>query len=51
MEMQRTYSNPDPHGVEGESPSPRGDNSERVKIHLKIFSRTSRPKSFKLGTN
>jgi hypothetical protein len=35
--------------------SPRGDNSKRVKIHwnfLKIFfSRTSRPKSIKLGTN
>jgi hypothetical protein len=40
---------------EGDSPSPRGDNSERVKIHrtfLEIFfSRTSRPKSIKLGTN
>jgi hypothetical protein len=39
---------------EGDSPSPRGDNSERVKIHrtfFKIFSRTSRPKSIKLGTN
>jgi hypothetical protein len=40
---------------EVDSPSPRGDNSERVKIHrqfLKIFfSRTSRPKSIKLGTN
>jgi hypothetical protein len=38
----------------GNSPFPRGDNSERVKIHtqiLKIFSRTSRPKSIKLGTN
>jgi hypothetical protein len=36
-------------------PSPRGDNSKREKIHrefLKIFSsRTSRPKSIKLGTN
>jgi hypothetical protein len=35
-------------------PSPRGDNSERVKIHRKFlkifFSRTSRPKSIKLGT-
>jgi hypothetical protein len=35
--------------------SPRGDNSERVKLHLislKIFfSRTSRPNSIKLGTN
>jgi hypothetical protein len=39
---------------EGYSPSPRGDNSERVKIHwkfLKILSRTSRPKSIKLCTN
>jgi hypothetical protein len=39
---------------EGDSPSPRGDNSERVKMHwyfLKIFFRTSRPKSIKLGTN
>jgi hypothetical protein len=40
---------------EGDSPSPRGDNSERVKIHRQflkiIFSRTSRPKSIKLGTN
>jgi hypothetical protein len=39
---------------EGDSPSPKGDNSERVKIHrkfLEIFSRTSRPKSIKLGTN
>jgi hypothetical protein len=38
----------------GDSLSLRGDNSERVKIHrkfLKIFSRTSRPKSIKLGTN
>jgi hypothetical protein len=37
---------------EGGSPSPRGDNSERVKIHRKVlkifFSRTSRPKSIKL---
>jgi hypothetical protein len=37
------------------SPSPRGDNSKRVKIHRKFlkifFSRTSRPKSIKLGTN
>jgi hypothetical protein len=35
--------------------SSRGDNSERIKIHRKIlkifFSRTSRPKSIKLGTN
>jgi hypothetical protein len=39
---------------EGDSPSPRGDNSKRVKIHRKFFkilSRTSRPKSIKLGTN
>jgi hypothetical protein len=39
---------------EGDSPSPRGDNGKRVKISrkfLKIFSRTSRPKSIKLGTN
>jgi hypothetical protein len=39
---------------EGDSPIPRGDNSVRVKIHgkfLRIFSRTSRPKSIKLGTN
>jgi hypothetical protein len=40
---------------EGDSPSPRGDNSKRVKIHKKkfkiFFSRTSRPKSVKLGTN
>jgi hypothetical protein len=40
---------------EGDSPSPRGDNSERVKIHRKVleifFSRTSWPKSIKLGTN
>jgi hypothetical protein len=39
----------------GDSPSPRGDNSKRVKIHrefLKIFfSRRTRPKSIKLGTN
>jgi hypothetical protein len=39
---------------EGDSPSLRGDNSERVKIHGKFlrifFSRTSRPKSIKLGT-
>jgi hypothetical protein len=38
---------------EKDSPSPRGDNSERVKIQrecLKIFfSRTSRPKSIKGG--
>jgi hypothetical protein len=39
---------------EGGSPSPRGDNRERIKIHwkfLKIFFRTSRPNSIKLGTN
>jgi hypothetical protein len=39
---------------EGEAPSPRGDNSKRVKIHrkfFKIFFRNSRPKSIKLGTN
>jgi hypothetical protein len=40
---------------EGDIPSPRGDNSERVKIHRKyfkiFFSRTSRPKSIKLGKN
>jgi hypothetical protein len=39
---------------EGDSPSPREDNSKRVKIHwnfFKIFSRTSRSNSFKLGTN
>ena len=39
---------------EEDSPSPRGDNSRRVKIHLKIFkiffSRTSRPNLIKLGT-
>ena len=40
---------------EGDSPSPRGDNSERVKIHWKFlkifFFRTNRPNSIKLGTN
>jgi hypothetical protein len=40
---------------EGDSPSPRGDNSKRVKIHrnyLKIFfPRNSMPNSIKLGTN
>jgi hypothetical protein len=40
---------------EGDSPSPRGDNSKRVKIHrnfIKIFSSgTRRPKSIKLGPN
>jgi hypothetical protein len=39
---------------EGDNLSPRGDNSKSVNIHwiyLKIFSRTSRPKSIKRGTN
>jgi hypothetical protein len=40
---------------EGDSPSQRGDNSERVKIHRKVlkifFSKTRGPKSIKLGTN
>jgi hypothetical protein len=40
---------------EGDSPSPWGDNSKRVKINRKFleifFSRTSWPKSIKLGTN
>jgi hypothetical protein len=40
---------------EGDCPSPRGDNSERVKMHWKFwkifFSRTSRPNWIKLGTN
>jgi hypothetical protein len=39
---------------EGDSPSRRGDNSGRVKMHwkfFKTFSRTSWPKSIKLGTN
>jgi hypothetical protein len=40
---------------EGDSPSPRGDNSGRVKIHWKFlkifFSNTSWPNSIKLGTN
>jgi hypothetical protein len=40
---------------EGDNPFLRGDNSERVKIHRKFlkifFSRTSRTKSIKLGTN
>jgi hypothetical protein len=38
---------------EEDSSSPSGDNSERVKIHRKFLkiSRTSRPKSIKLGTN
>jgi hypothetical protein len=34
---------------EGDSLSPRGDNSERV--NLEIFFRTSKPNSVKLGTN
>jgi hypothetical protein len=40
---------------EGDSPSLREDDSKRVKIHRKVlkifFSRTSWPKSIKLGTN
>jgi hypothetical protein len=40
---------------DGDCPSPRGDNSKRVKNTLKIvkifFSRTSKPKSIKLCTN
>jgi hypothetical protein len=40
---------------EGDYPFPRGDNSKRVKMHLKFleifFSRTSQPKSIKLGKN
>jgi hypothetical protein len=40
---------------EGDYPSPRGDNSESVKIHWKLlkifFFRTSRPNPIKLGTN
>jgi hypothetical protein len=41
---------------EGDSPSPRGDDSEKIKntqkFFLKIFfSRTSKPNSIKLGTN
>jgi hypothetical protein len=39
---------------EGESPSSRGDNSKRVRLHCnlkKMFSRTSQPKAIKLGTN
>ena len=38
---------------EGDSPFPRGDDSERIKIHwklLRIFSRTSKPESIQLGT-
>jgi hypothetical protein len=39
---------------EGEHPSPGGDSSKRIKIHwtsLKLFSRTSKPNSIKLGIN
>jgi hypothetical protein len=40
---------------EKDSPSPKGNNNERVKIHRKFlkifFSRTSKPTSIKLGTN
>jgi hypothetical protein len=40
---------------EGDIPSPRGDNRERVKLHSKFlkifFFRTNRPNSIKLGTN
>jgi hypothetical protein len=40
---------------EGDCPSPRGDNSESVKIHWKFFKifffKTSRPNTIKLGTN
>jgi hypothetical protein len=39
---------------EGDHPSQRGNNSERVKMHfnlLKIFSRSSKPNSIKLGTH
>jgi hypothetical protein len=40
---------------EEQHPSPRGDNCKIVKIHRKslkiFFSRTSKPISFKLGTN
>jgi hypothetical protein len=38
----------------GDSPSPRGDNCKRVKMHwtfLKIFFRVRGPNSIKLGTN
>jgi hypothetical protein len=35
---------------EGENPSPRRDNSERVNLK-KFFSRTSRPNSIILDTN
>jgi hypothetical protein len=39
---------------EGQCPSPRGDNSKRVKIYknyFKIFSRTTGPISTRFGTN
>jgi hypothetical protein len=36
---------------EVDNPSLRGDNRERVKILKIFFSRTSRTKSIKLGTN
>jgi hypothetical protein len=39
---------------EEDSPSPMGNNSKRVKMHRKnskVFSRTSRRRSIKLGTN
>jgi hypothetical protein len=39
---------------EGDNPSPRGDNSKRVKMHWKffeIFSRTTGPILTRLGTN
>jgi hypothetical protein len=40
---------------EGDRPSPRGDNTGRVKIHWKFFKifffRTNRPNSIKRGTN
>jgi hypothetical protein len=40
---------------EGDCPSPRGDNSERVKIHRNFFktffSKTIKPKAIKLETN
>jgi hypothetical protein len=35
---------------QGDNPSPRGDNSERVNLK-NFFSRTSRPNSIILGTN
>jgi hypothetical protein len=43
------------YSKEGDSPSPKGDNSKRVKMQLKFlkifFSRRSRPNAIKLGTN